>query len=208
MAGTLYHSWGTRSSRALWMSLELGVELQLKDIQLSKGDHKSADYLKINPNGVIPAFQDDKVTLYESTAICYYLLDKYDKDDKFAGARGSKERANLYKLTAFAISTVDDAVVGYALNTMFLPEQMRNAQKAEESKKAFHDKVVPVLEKELGDQKYFNGDRFTAVDVVVGYILGVANRCQLLETHAKLKAYVERLAGGTKLLKAITAPKA
>jgi len=176
-------------------------------IALSKGEHKKPDFLKVNPNGALPAFEDNSVTLYESTAMVYYLLDKYDLNDKLGGKRGSKERANLYKLTQWITAQADDIIVGYILNKMFLPDPMKNPKLVEENGKKFEEKLAAIFELELGDKQYFNGSEFSAVDVVVGYTLSIASKGGLLAKHPKLEAYCGRITSRPHFVKANTEPK-
>jgi len=58
---------------------ELGLPYQAQAVDLSKGEQKQPDYLKINPNGKIPAIVDGEVTVFESGAILLYLADKTGK---------------------------------------------------------------------------------------------------------------------------------
>ena len=39
--------------------------------------HKSAEYLKLNPNGLIPVLEDGALVLYETAAICLHLVDTH-----------------------------------------------------------------------------------------------------------------------------------
>lgn len=57
---------------------ELGLPYELKHIQLDKGEQKSPEFLRINPNGRIPAIvdRDTGVTIFESGAILLYLAEK------------------------------------------------------------------------------------------------------------------------------------
>ncbi len=61
---------------------ETGLEYELHRVNLSEGDQKTPEYLKINPNGKIPAIVDrdglggDEVTVFESGAILLYLAEK------------------------------------------------------------------------------------------------------------------------------------
>ena len=62
---------------------ELGVEYRIVRINLSANQQKSPDFLKINPNGRIPAIVDHdaangtSVSVFESGAILLYVADKY-----------------------------------------------------------------------------------------------------------------------------------
>lgn len=60
---------------------ELGLPYELKALSLDKGEQKTPDYLKINPNGRIPAIidRDANVTIFESGAILQYLAEKTGK---------------------------------------------------------------------------------------------------------------------------------
>lgn len=46
-------------------------------LDLSRREHKAADYLALNPNGVVPTLKDGDTVLFESAAIALYLADRY-----------------------------------------------------------------------------------------------------------------------------------
>ncbi|WP_417320105.1 glutathione S-transferase family protein [Emcibacter sp.] len=58
---------------------EMGLPYEVHQIMLSKGEQKEPWYLKINPNGRIPAIDDDGFTVFESGAIMLYLAEKTGK---------------------------------------------------------------------------------------------------------------------------------
>ena len=71
------HTWTTPNGKKpaiMLAELELRCDLRLVDI--GKGAQKSPEYLRINPNGKIPALVDDDVTIFESGAILLHLADK------------------------------------------------------------------------------------------------------------------------------------
>ena len=57
---------------------EQGVNVETVTIDLFSGAHKEAEFLAVNPNGLIPALDDDGFILTESSAILKYLADKFD----------------------------------------------------------------------------------------------------------------------------------
>ena len=70
----LHHAWRSSASRRVRLCLEeKGLAWESRVVDLEKMEHHSPDYLKINPNGVIPALIHDGRPLYESGTICEYL---------------------------------------------------------------------------------------------------------------------------------------
>ena len=65
---------------------ELGIPYKTIPIDLSADEQKSSSFLKINPNGRIPAIVDhsrNSFAVFESGAIFLYLSEHYDRDFKF-----------------------------------------------------------------------------------------------------------------------------
>jgi glutathione S-transferase len=57
--------------------VEKGLPYESVMINLRKNEQKTADYLKINPYGLVPALEDNGAVMYESTIINEYLEDAY-----------------------------------------------------------------------------------------------------------------------------------
>lgn len=56
---------------------EAGMQFDPKPISLAKGQHKSPDYLKINPNGQVPTLVVDGKTLTENVAILTWIAEQH-----------------------------------------------------------------------------------------------------------------------------------
>ncbi len=63
--------------KAMWISAELGVEVERIDIGGRFGGNREPEYLRKNPNGLIPTIEDGDVILWESHTIVRYLCEKY-----------------------------------------------------------------------------------------------------------------------------------
>jgi len=76
---TLYHGWRSSASRRVRLCLaEKGLAFESRIIDLTRMEHHSPAYLKLNPNGVIPLLiLDDGRSLYESGTICEWLDETY-----------------------------------------------------------------------------------------------------------------------------------
>lgn len=64
----------------LFLSL-IGVEVELVEVDLPGGAHKTPDFLKLNPFGQVPVLDDDGVIVSDSNGIMVYLAKKYGKTD-------------------------------------------------------------------------------------------------------------------------------
>ena len=74
---TLYY-WPGASSVIPHVALEeIGAPYELKLVNLAKGEHKGAAYLKINPRGKVPALSIDGDVLTENVAILTYLAKQF-----------------------------------------------------------------------------------------------------------------------------------
>jgi len=52
---------------------ELGLDPEIVNIDISKGENRTPEYLKLNPNGKVPTLVDGEVVVWESRAINAYL---------------------------------------------------------------------------------------------------------------------------------------
>ena len=74
----LHHGWRSSASRRVRLCLEeKGLPYESHVVDMAKLEHHSPEYLKINPNGVIPTLIHDGRPLHESGTICEYLDETY-----------------------------------------------------------------------------------------------------------------------------------
>ena len=78
MTVKIYGPTASRAARALWIVHELGIPFE--HVALEMKDLKGPEFLKINPNGKVPAMVDGDFKLFESMAINLYLAAKYNKN--------------------------------------------------------------------------------------------------------------------------------
>jgi len=179
--GTLYHNPLTRSSKVLWLANEINIKLKVQIVNILTGDHKKPEYLKINPRGLLPAYEDaEGFILVESNAVILHLLDKCDKDGKFGGKPGTDQRAHLYRWSVWVAG--NDKVTSDAFaNLVALPEPMRDKQIYADSVRKWNEGIGDALLKELADKKFFWSDQFSAVDIPVAFMIRAAIGAKLLE---------------------------
>jgi len=78
----LYGDEMSQPTRAVWMLLlDSKQPFEFKRIMISQGQTRTKEFLAINPNGHVPAIDDNGVLLHESHAIMRYIASKYKMDD-------------------------------------------------------------------------------------------------------------------------------
>eukprot|EP00639_Heterosigma_akashiwo_P004074 CAMPEP_0194572874 /NCGR_PEP_ID=MMETSP0292-20121207/9277_1 /TAXON_ID=39354 /ORGANISM="Heterosigma akashiwo, Strain CCMP2393" /LENGTH=202 /DNA_ID=CAMNT_0039423935 /DNA_START=112 /DNA_END=720 /DNA_ORIENTATION=- len=131
----------SRSRIIEWYLQELGVGYSTSDIDMTEKEHKSPEFLKVNPFGKLPvlgirgaqAAAGGPLNLFESGAILLYIADKYGglatpEDRAEAGqwvawANASLGPALFVKEGDGAVSVADVAVGAYlSYVPLFLPD--------------------------------------------------------------------------------------
>nr|XP_042905060.1 glutathione S-transferase 1-like isoform X2 [Parasteatoda tepidariorum] len=157
----LYYHPASGPTRAVLMTAKcLGVDLNLKYVDLLAGEQMKPEYLKMNPQHGVPTIDDNGFYLWESRAICTYLVNKYSPDSPLY-PKDPKERALVDRLLYFDIGTLYKAEGEYLYPTLFMG-------KAEdpEKKEAF-EKTLAFLEEFLSKTPYVAGDHLTVADLSI-----------------------------------------
>ena len=108
MATTLYGSPSTASMVVHWLLIELDLPHNLYHLDFEKREHKSPDYLKINPAGVVPTLVIDGEIITEAAAIIMHLAD-LNPQAGLAPAIGTPARAQYYRWMFFMANTLQPA---------------------------------------------------------------------------------------------------
>ncbi len=91
---------------------EIGRPFELVLVDRKHDEHKSADYLRLNPNGLIPVLVDGDMVLYETAAICLHLADAYPESE-MAPKLATPQRAQFYKWLMWLTNTLQTALIVY-----------------------------------------------------------------------------------------------
>jgi glutathione S-transferase len=141
---------------------EMGLAFELVLVDRTQQAQKSADYLKLNPNGLVPTLIETQaagtgaathaasgdLVLYETAAICLHLSDTHP-DKHLAPPLGTPERAQFYKWLMWLTNTFQPAITMY-----YYPERYvaaGNQAGAQEVKARAQEKIGGLLE-QLDDE--------------------------------------------------------
>jgi glutathione S-transferase len=194
---TLYHFPGSRSSRVLWLMNEFGLKknVDFKIVDLTDVGWKfmqTDEYKKINPNSLVPAmtFIDENVNMFEAGTLLIHLQKKYQYKKNFipkSWTRENWERHHLYEY--WCITTMDGKLVASMFGLGKVTNYLTGGVE-----KWWLKSVEPVVVKHLGDNKYLQGNEFTATDFFLGYTLSfIAHNGILKKSDKKIVDYYERI---------------
>lgn len=159
MTVTLYYMPESPPCRAVQMlAAQIGLPLELKYINLDKGEQKSAEFVRVNPQQVVPTIVHDDFTLWESRAILKYLVLKYAPDSSLY-PQDLKKRAKVDQMLDFDIGTLYNSLGKYLVPVLFgKPPDAEGEQKFRSN--------LQVLENALVDD-YVCGLDLTIADISI-----------------------------------------
>jgi glutathione S-transferase len=133
---TLYNApQSTCSQRVRFVLNAKGLPFEEKKLDLLAGDQLKPDYLRLNPNGVVPTLVNDGEVVIDSSVIIEYLDEIVPEPEHFT-PKAPGERAQMRALMRFIDEMPAAAVRVPTFNLAFLP---RFARMTEEEFVAFAD---------------------------------------------------------------------
>ena len=158
----------TRAFRALWIAKELDLDYEHIPIEIGPAGARKPDYLALNPNGRLPAIDDDGFVLWESLAITLYLAKKHALGSLYPPTLEGEAKAWQWSL--WSVQEVDRGVNIWSLHAVRLPPEDRDPQRLAEALKVL-DGPFGVLEGELARSPYLLGADFTVADLNVAAVI-------------------------------------
>jgi glutathione S-transferase len=181
---TFYTNPMSRGQIARWMLEEVGAEYEQVLLDYG-GTMKGPDYLAINPMGKVPAIIHHGRVVTEGAAICAYLADVFPAAG--LAPQGDDERASYYRWLFFGAGPVESAVTNRSLG--WEPDAKQQGMAGYGS----YDRVVDVLDAQIGGRAFACGERFTAADVYFGSQIIWGTQFGTLPKRDSLVAYAGRL---------------
>lgn len=183
---TFYHNPMSRGRIVHWMLEEAGAPYDTKILDFEKREHKSPEYLAINPMGKVPAIVHRGVVVTEGAAICAYLADAFP-DAGLAPAPNDPARGTYYRWLVFGAGCVEPAVIDkvFARAPVERPSAIGYGTYAD---------TLNALEHALRPGPYILGDRFSAADVYVGAQIAWGMQQNAIERRPAFEQYAARIA--------------
>ncbi len=164
----IYGTSMSRAGRALWAAEELGLKFEHIPTGIGEAGSRKPEFLKINPNGHLPAIDDDGTIIWESMAINLYLAEKYGKAPLWPAK--VEDRGRAYQWSFWGMTETEPHLIVAFMNRMILPEGQRNEQAAKNALEALKA-PIKVLDDHLKGRAYLLGADFTIADLNVASVL-------------------------------------
>jgi GST-like protein len=185
--------------KAALMLEELGIPFEISAVDTFKGEQHQPAYLKINPNGKVPAIVDNGVAVFDSHAILLHLAVKHGK---FLPSAPAEHGAMLSWL--MFIATGLSPFSGQAVHFLHhAPETVPYARNRYLKEVERHYRV---LDARLAQSKYLAGDTYSIADIALwgwgnfaGFIFGE----QGLNDYPHVKRLVDEISARPAAVRAL-----
>jgi glutathione S-transferase len=161
--------WGRKNSinvqKVMWTVGEIGLKHERIDAGGAFGRVKEPDYLKMNPNGLVPVLQDGDLTMWESNAIVRYLAARYSDGNLWT--RDHVKRALSEQWMEWMITTINPAIFPVFWGLIRTPPEQRemNGIEAARVKSA---ELLRIFDEHMAGRTYVAGDALSLGDIPMG----------------------------------------
>ena len=164
--------WGRKSSinvqKVLWCLAELGLQedkdFERIDAGMQFGIVRSPEFLKMNPNGLVPTLEDGDIVLWESNTIMRYLASQYDKNKRFPSSIPTQ--FNSEKWMDWQVGTLWPVLRPSFIGLTRVPEAEQDHAGIQKAYQATNQ-LFDLLNQTLESQTYCSGEQFHIGDIVL-----------------------------------------
>ena len=137
----LYYSPGAASFAVHWLLIELAVPFESRRLDLDAQEHKRPEYLKLNPNGLVPTLLIDGKPAYESAALIALLAERHP-EARLAPPVGTAVRTTYLQWMFHLSNTLQPA-----FRTWFYPEGAAGAPHVDAAKAETRPRIEAVWDR-------------------------------------------------------------
>lgn len=171
----------SRALLALWTLEGLGMPYEKVRYELSKGEHKTDAYRKLNPNAKVPTVVIDGTPMFESLAILLYLGERYGVDRKLYPPLAEPAHIEAMSWATWATVTLGvDLTRVIEASSKLIPVERHNAAQAAAAR-ADAERDLAILEARLDGRSFITGESFCMADVSLAGALAFAMRSAAVE---------------------------
>ncbi|MCA9400989.1 MAG: glutathione S-transferase family protein [Candidatus Omnitrophica bacterium] len=143
----------------------IGIDYEYIQVKIREGEHRTPEFLAMNPVGKIPVLDDNGFIVFESGAICKYLVIKHESS---LYPQDLKQRTRVEQWTDFSTLHINTAMSKVIFNRVFY--QFAKVEKDERSLQDginFLKRFLPVVEGQLEENTYLVNDQLSLADLTL-----------------------------------------
>lgn len=198
----LWHCHNARSLRPLWALEEMQIDYELEVLPFPPRYHKK-EFLQQNVLGTVPYLTDGATSMTESSGMCHYLVERYQKTE-FSIAVDHAEYGDYLNWLYHSDATLTFPQTIYLRYAKFEPEQRRSEQVANDYRLWFLARLK-LLDQHMVSREFLCDERFTMADIAVGYALYLGKLQGFdADYSAAISDYLSRLMSRKAFIKAVS----
>lgn len=152
--------------KVLWTCAEIGLGYDQQNYGSGFARTDTAEFLAMNPNGLVPVIEDETGVLWESNTICRYLAARAARNDLLpADPRG---RAVVEQWMDWQATELNPSWRAAFLGLVRKDPAHADPDAIAQSVKAWNSKMGILEERLAGTGAYAAGENFTLADIVLG----------------------------------------
>ena len=191
MTMKLWHSHNARSLRPLWAMEEMGFDYELELLPFPPRVFKK-EFLGVNALGTVPYFEDGDTNMTESSGICHYLVERYQRYD-FSLQADHPEFGDFLNWMYHSDATLTFPQTIVMRYTHLEPEERKLPQAIEDYGKWYIARLRR-LDAHIIDREYLCDSRFTIADIAISYALFFGELLGLDKDYSpQVKDYLARM---------------
>ena len=184
-----------RATKVLALARHLELDVEVRIVDLLKGEQNTPEFAALNPNKRMPVLEDDGFVVWESNAILQYLASKKPRSGVWPP--DAKGQATVLQWHSWDASHWFPACATLAFERVLKPltgQGEPDLVKVAEGEEAFH-RCAAVLDTHLRGRKWLLDNELTIADFAVGAPLAVAQRAQYpLAKYGEIKRWYDAIA--------------
>ena len=182
---------------------ETGLDYTLHHIKIDQGEHRKANFLKLNPHGRIPVITDSAtgITLFESAAILLYIAEKSGQllPKSFA------ERWQALQWLQFHSSSMGP-IFGQRVHFEIFSET--KLQQAISRYQKLSNDIYAVLDQRLSETPWFAGAEYSVADIAAFGWTHIARICGFsFDNYTHLNNWHQKVATRPAVQRGTTLPE-
>jgi glutathione S-transferase len=151
--------------KVLWAAEELQLPYTLVNKGGSYGGLDDPEYVKLNPNQLIPTVVDDGFVMWESSAILCYLAAKYGKGTLYPA--DDRQRGEAYRWVFWQTGTVRGSIMPLYMQWRVWKPSFRHLAELEQHRRSM-EPIWRTIENQLAAHRWLAGPSFTMADIPMG----------------------------------------